>query len=358
MKEQRNTSITPISYSLSMGNAICNIEADLPLENIWSHCLGPYFSFGLPIVAPGIYFQIQHNAINTINELVSKTIFTQDIPLHMEWRGRLGTLENGKFSVVQNLQLGSLYLIRHGDIPLVFLLYPDTSDPEALDALRIVRGWVMRRFEMGGFVRCHMAVLAHEKRAIAFIGNQGAGKTSFMLSLLRSRKNYGFVTNDKALVGTCKTEDYQRVFVQGLPLAAAISVDSLSSCPEIKPTSWVIKKKQYLWPIDLATSFNADCISGAFLSTICSCRIDLSAKDVVISRIPPEDRLLLKDGPVLQFSDNLNPHWLLDLLNMEATSPKVADILLDLQWFQLRGNPWCTNWLEKAKGILLEKEDI
>src|SRR5579859_208954 len=343
------------SFSVGMTDIICNVRCDIALQKTWNHYLAPYFVLDSTSPHPGARFTLRQYAKSDIEDRLWRATFQSNVLLHGEMAGRIGRRLDTGHLLVQNLQLESLYEIAPDPIPSVELLYPGPFDSDALDSLRIVRGWVVRSMEMRGASRCHMSALARGGKAIAFIGDQGAGKTSFMLSLLRTQRGYEFIANDKALIGAGGNGRTVHPAIWGLPLAVAISTASLPSCPEIAPTrdSRIIDGKLYLWPQDLAQDLNTSCTPKAELAVVCFCHLDLRKAGITTSAIPPENRPPLEHSPLLQFTDRINPDWLLEILHMPTPKPTTAGLLLNVPWIQLEGNPWYEGWPQLADKLLL-----
>ncbi len=343
------------SFSVAIGDIICNVECNIALYKTWTHYLAPYFTLGPTSPCPGAHFILRQHATNVIDARLYRATFQDNVLLHGEMAGRIGRRLDTGHLLVQNLQLGCLYEIAVDPIPSVELLYPGPFDSGVLDGLRIVRGWVIREVEMRGANRCHMSALARHGKAIAFVGDQGAGKTSFMLSLLRTQRGYEFIANDKALIGPGMNGRVVIPTIYGLPLAVAIGINSLPSCPEIALTkdSRIIDGKLYLWPQELARNLTTSCTSQAKLAVVCFCHLDLGKTEVTASVLPLADHPSLEQSPVLQFTDRINPDWLLELLHMPTPKSTTAELLLDIPWIQLEGNPWCEGWPSLADELML-----
>lgn len=96
--------------------------------------------------------------------------------------------------------------------------------PLSLVLLRVLRalsiGSMMRR----GALLLHASALAGEERAIIFIGNKGAGKTTLMLHGLRA--GFKFVSNDRVLLS-------KEGNVTGVPMASGLNRDTLEEFEEL-----------------------------------------------------------------------------------------------------------------------------
>lgn len=236
------------------------------------------------------------------------------------------------------------YVVPDGGPVALTLAYPADFETWELDAFQVIRGLLQAAVEHAGRRKFHGSSIAMaDGRAIVFVGDSGAGKTSFMLSALRQTPA-SFVANDKLHMSADGR-------VHGLPMALSIGMNSLESIPEISVTSTsrIIGGELYLWPEALAAALGRQLASGLPVGLVVAPELDLSAAELTTRPLGRAERQELIDGPVSEFTDRIQPWWLIDELGLRGElGPFPA--LLDCDWIMVRGNPWRSGY-----GALLEK---
>jgi hypothetical protein len=323
-------------FAVTFGGHRWGVASDVAMREHWEHWAQPFFR------------------VDDADRLTSRNVEVRAT--------RIGDAPRDAERIVLHGEHGGaawwdddVWHVRHSSLPVVYswsaslgrqiLCFDyDRTMPAndiSLDVFRVVRGLLCAEPEVAQRSRAHMAVVARGDVAIAFVGDKGAGKTSFSLSLLDAHPAVGFVTNDKAQI---EHED-GRVMVHGLPLAAAIGLESVPSMPAltVDGASRVIDGKLYLWPQDLAGLMGKRCVASAPLGLVCACELDLAAHD---AKTAPIDHVAAQDyvtGPVSQYTDRINPDWL--IRRVFGVVPKdVPKTLLDVPWVRVRGNPWTNSW--------------
>lgn len=315
-----------------------SVRTEVPLLGAWVDWAEPFAELSLPEDRPA-------DIVIVRRELEPAPPGARQVVLHGELPG-LAWEEDGCLHV-RGLESDAGYMWtreerREGGGLLTLAYGPAMPDHEAaLDAFRVVRGLVCADSEFTGRSRAHMSVVAREGRAVAFVGDKGAGKTSFALSILRADPSVAFLANDKAQVEPVGTS----LRVHGLPLAAAVSIDSIPDVPEITLNSYsrIIENKVYLWPLQLASILSRQCVPSALLDLVCFCELDLRAASVIVGPIEPDEIADLISGPVSQYTDRINPDWL--IRHVYGTVPRrPPDALTHARWVRLQGNPWTPSW--------------
>lgn len=96
------------------------------------------------------------------------------------------------------------------------------SNENAEDALRaLVIRIIVQHYSQRGFSFFHGSVVERNGRAVAFVGEKGSGKTSFLLDLIYNR-GWKYLADDLMMVGS----DDDHALVHGLQSSVNIDIDS------------------------------------------------------------------------------------------------------------------------------------
>lgn len=332
----------------------CIVNTSSKLEKAWERFVYPFFEIEMVInndEIKGIYLDVDEDP-KFISYCDRKSRYDlKFIKLHGSLIGEVISEEKNKILIfVRNLQV--CYVVEHnnGDITHIKYVCGRFSEEMSLDLLRIVRGILIGLAQKkDGIKKVHMSIVAIESEAIAFVGGEGAGKTSFMLTFLKQFNNSFFVTNDKALLILSKEKD---ITVWGLPYAASIGFKTLDSHREIpfNEETRVIKDKAYYWPQELARYLNRSISSVAKLSSIIAVQIIPSSTQLDCLEVKfNKDKFILDN--ILSFSDTITPYWLLEFMNIspfmqESANKKWLDLLEQRYLYKIIGNP-CNKNLRK-----------
>ncbi|MEV4344511.1 hypothetical protein AB0J83_08540 [Actinoplanes sp. NPDC049596] len=322
-------------YTYSMGPASVRVESaeELPHWHQWAETFSGFEEALGPEPAPSLTA-----SIHFADELSPLGADADSLTLHAERAGRGLRRSDGALEV-ENLDKPAHYTVTATSVGQIHLdmVYPYGQTYWELDAFQLVRGWIQAVAESSGRKKFHGSALAKGDFGIVFVGDSGAGKTSFMLSALRSGK-YAFISNDKLHIDESGT-------IYGLPMSAAISTDSLGDIPELRVTrsSRVMKSKLYLWPDQLAHALATSCQADAPLRLVIQADIDLSASGVSIAPLDGPSISRLANGPIRHFTDRVQPHWIIDELGLRA-SPGLTEAAFRVPWLRATGNPWSDAW--------------
>ena len=221
------------------------------------------------------------------------------------------------------------------------LLCEELSDSVTLDLLRLVRGVLIARLETAGHLKLHMAAAAFGQHALAFVGAEGAGKTSALIATLMRVRHAGFVANDKVLLDRLS----HGLLLRGLPLAVSIRRPTYPWLPPaLRESSESGSADRLVWPRTLTAAAGATLVPAARLRAVVHVAIDLDA--TALSMKPLTDVAVkehILHRAICEFSDKVTPHWLLQWLEPDcarATQGEIGVQIARLPWWFLSGHPW------------------
>ncbi|WP_242267232.1 hypothetical protein [Bacillus cereus group sp. BfR-BA-01518] len=333
-------------YHMNFIDKKCSIDSDINLINEWESFIDPYIDIQNNYEKDNekIHFIVKEDSTK-IKGFSASLNGKQDIELHCDLYGKV-ILENNLETIIfiDSLRV-AYYIQKNKDGFCITYYYEKFSNEISLDLLRIVRGILIALIERDGLTKVHMATVANDKNAICFIGGEGAGKTSFMLSFLKQIENSRFVTNDKALIDLTKNDG--NLSVWGTPYAISIGNGALQSSPEIEVTSKtrVINNEAYFWPNELKQHLNREIQTHAKVSFIFVVTINpkLDHLEYEIIHESQTKREFIQQY-VLNFSDRIAPNWLNNFIGIcPEVQEKAEDLFLNIPIIKLYGNPWDGN---------------
>jgi hypothetical protein len=252
------------------------------------------------------------------------------ISLHQGHRGSISALEAGH--IVVNHSCGVHYHVEGGDTPTVTCCV--AGGRPGIDALQVVRGLLvaagMRREAL---VPLHGAVLSvGDGHGVVLTGPKNAGKTSFALGLLSrlGRDGAALVSNDKVLLDTETLRAY------GLPYAIAMHAGTLAQLPALAHLP--VRRaggKSLFWPPDVAAALGFGVRASVVLREQWCCDLEIARAETVLR---PGPALGSECDSLAEFSSNLLPIWLLNLLGQGA--PVLPIKAVGIPTYRVEGNPW------------------
>ena len=250
------------------------------------------------------------------------------LTLHQGQRGTI--FEAGSGHLVVNHTRRVHYHVESGEVPTVRLCLG--GGRPGIDAFQVIRGLLVGAgMRTGRLVPMHGAVLSLGGHGVLLAGGKDAGKTSFTLGLLsRGAKDAALVANDKLLLDTVTLRAH------GLPYAIAMQPGTLAQLPGLAglPRRRVGERALF-WPADVAAALGAGHRASVELKEQWWCGLDL-ARDGAALR--PGGQCGRRFDPLAEFSSNLLPVWLLELLGLWA--PEASPVVVDVPVYRLEGNPW------------------
>jgi hypothetical protein len=250
------------------------------------------------------------------------------LALHQGQRGTL--LRTGSGHLVINHSRRVHYHVESGAVPVVRLCL--SGGRPGIDAFQVLRGLLVGAgMRAERLVPLHGAVLSLGGHGVLLGGGRNAGKTSFALGLLsRGARDVALVANDKVLLDTATLRAH------GLPYAIAMQAGTLARLPALAglPRRRV-GARELFWPADVAAALGVGLRASVELKEQWWCDLDLT-RGAAVLQPGPQDRS--RFDPLAEFSSNLLPVWLLELLGLGAPAPSAAAV--DVPVYRLGGNPW------------------
>ncbi|KYK38675.1 MAG: hypothetical protein AYK18_00730 [Theionarchaea archaeon DG-70] len=325
----------PYTYCIQFLDHVCTVTTHIDLLREWTPLLTPFFTIVKRESEAHINFSVEENP-NTVTHLLQNQGSAPSIQLHCEATGRIVAQAPGRTTIVSP-ELQTVYAVETlKDQYSIEYMCKKFSTAIKLDLLRLVRGTLVGlTSEMR---KVHMSVAAKED-GIAFVGGKNAGKTSFMLAFLKQVEGSAFLANDKTLLSV----NNDTLTVWGLPYAVSIGFGALQCCDEIpvNEKTRIINDKAYFWPEELAEHLGRAVIPSSSLSAVVQVHIDPAVSTLTLREVPPQKRKKIVQEEITTFSDRVDPHWLLNLLEMTpAHNDRVTDLLVQKKWYTLYGNPW------------------
>lgn len=283
--------------------------------------------------------------LRALSRLADSSLDRRPMVLHGAQEGVAFVDETGLSSVVHGGGHVVYQRARVGPLARVCFICGEFSDEVVLDLLRIVRGLCIGAAEAAAFRCLHMAALARQGSAIAFIGPSGAGKTSCVLSVLQEHADAAFVTNDKALVRV----EAGSACVTGLPYAVSIGRRAFELCEPLArlPAVRWFEGEALIFPRDIAWALGRSLCPVARLDGFIWVSLDPEAASAQVRAVDDrrERRAVLSEH-VHRFTHQIHPSWLLEWIGLSAgASGEPSDELCELPFLEFRGNPWHSSQL-------------
>jgi GTPase SAR1 family protein len=330
-------------YSVKFLNHQCTIDTPFDFVKEWELYLLPFFEIGENgSTKSQFHFCLQANPDLVLhffkNKLRNKA---NTVSLHCDLVGEKIYEEN--YQVILLVQeIESVYIIENTGVCYnIQYICKSFSNSIILDLLRLIRGVLIGLAQQDGMQKSHMAVVTLRKNAIAFLGNKGAGKTSFMIAFLKQFYQSSFLTNDKALLMLSPNKS---ITVFGLPYAIPIGFGTLDSCKEIPlgNETRIINNKAYFWPTQLVEQcLNRSVSPSSTLSSLVKVQINPTATELTYFEVTNflQKKNIIEE--IFIFSDEVTPHWLLNILGINPISSNYCmEHLMQKPLYQVCGNPW------------------
>ncbi len=226
----------------------------------------------------------------------------------------------------------------------VYLDYANETLDNGIDVLQIVRGMVIFDLIRAGWKRVHGAFASMGSRGIMFVGDKGAGKTSFLFSAMKDIPGLEYIANDKALW----RKDNGGVIVRGLPYAVAISLEAMDAVNWLRRLNGarVIGRKAYAFHPELWEAFGWSIRADCRLEVVVDCRLDLTQRSATLVACDRDRHKLAASAASANVKDRVTPTWI------EAENPHFLEteqdqmnLLRPSLWLMAEGNPWGgTDW--------------
>lgn len=327
-------------YRITFLNSYCTVDTMIDLKEKWDHIVEPFMKIEIDEFSTvgQIHFCFERNKQPIVRKDIG--IF---LDLHCNLVGRMFSENN--VTTIWVDELGVFYVLEQNEDVLFFNYYfTEYSEEINMDFMRIVRGALISIAEAMGLMKAHMSIVATGDSASAFIGDEGAGKTSFMLSYLTQFKRAALITNDKTLLVISKD---QQLDAYGLPYAVSIGAGALIRLPEIRiqDKTRIINKEAYFWPVEVTLSLKRKISKSAKISRIFYVRIAPERDGIdCVPIYDPEEKKTHIQKHVINFSDRISPKWLDKWIGVSnAPVDIIVDNLLRIPMYRLEGNPWQVN---------------
>lgn len=311
---------------LSFGRTSAVVDCPKPL-NLWARMAHPFAALSvdsdagsMPVLSVAVWFSHELPEVGAGPEL----------GLH----GSVMAVVDGDGRLRRTDGQASYHLSSGNGRAVINICYNSDYSEWQLDLFQVVRGYVQAAEEaLGGWRKVHASAVSTVAGATIFVGDSGAGKTSFMLSSLQ-RYGASFVANDKLHVSDTG-------IIRGLPMAASISLDMLGSVPEIeiRPDSRVIGGDLYLWPLDLSEELDCGLVVEDRCHRVVIADLRLADSGVSLRRAGADEVALMMSGPMSVFTDRIQPWWAIEGA-LPRVEPSPPDVLQHAEWYVASGNPW------------------
>jgi hypothetical protein len=320
------------SYCIQFLDHKCSVTTPFDLKKEWTPLVTPFFQIAENEAEAPIHFLVKEDS--KIDHLFQLSKDSTPLTLHCDAAGTL--VKTPHQTIVLSPELHTAYIVDRSEHTITYVC-KKFSHSASLDLLQLVRGVLVGLAQNNG-MKVHMSVTASKDDAIAFVGGKNAGKTSFMLAFLKQIGGSSFIANDKALLRS----NNRTVTVWGLPYAVSIGFGALDCCDEIPVNSKtrIIEDKAYFWPSEIAEYLNRSIVTSQDISTIVQVHIDPADSNLRFCEVAPPERKRIVSEEVITFSDKVDPHWLLHLLDITFVQEDLTDLLVQKQWYRLQGNPW------------------
>lgn len=344
-------------YLINFLNYQCTIYSSADLLNLWSDFVDPYFKIALCENIKSEYaFYIDEN-YSTVERLINEKFkhTSHQILLHCDVKAEMYT-DSTSGVIVLAKSIETAYMIeKHSTKNIVRYICNEFGSLSCLDLFRLVRGVLEGQARQAGALKVHMSAATLGNNTIAFIGDAGAGKTSFMLSFLKNYYGAGFLTNDKVLLNI----DNRNIYLYGLPYAVSIGYGSLKCCEEIivNQNTRIINEEAYFWPKELSSMLGCEVVAVSSLKVIFIVKINHKEDGLTFSEITcAEEKYQFLKKNVLCYSDKVTPYWLLNILGINIKlNEKVKVVLTERRLFRIYGNPWGNTFKDVVNKIISEE---
>lgn len=260
----------------------------------------------------------------------------QAITLHADMAGMVA--KDGGATETLYMNDAFLVSVRNREVHVVTTSW---GNQEVLEAVRLIRGILggLAASEFG-MVRGHGAAVRVPSDVVLFIGQKGAGKTSFVTSLLRSDGTKAqFITNDK-----CVLDENRAVW--GIPYAVAISPEALVETPQLQSLATdrrvTSSGKLLYWPDQYAKAFDRNTDRGGIVTIAVLPHLDLTDK-CVRYRPANEPEVVQALNTLTTDDDDVHPQWLCKQLNLDIqklNSETISQVFATTNFVVAEGNPW------------------
>jgi hypothetical protein len=338
--EREKGSGSSYTYDIQFMNHTCTVNTEIDIARKWATFLNPFFSIRRKLEDADIRFFVEENP-QLVDDLLAAHEDAPPIHLHCGALGRVIEEKPGHLVVVSPA-LQTVYIVEPcRDQSTITYICREFSHEIDLDLLRLVRGILVGLAQSSKMKKVHVSAVAQEK-GIAFVGKKDAGKTSFMLAFLQQVREASLIANDKALV----SESQNNLVMWGLPYAVSIGFGALQCCANIPfdEQTRIIGDKAYFWPRELSQYMGRPISLSSPVEAVVQVQIDVARNDLKTRDIPLEERRKIIQEEIFTFSDMVDPHWLLNFLDIApAQNQRVRDLLMQKEWYCFYGNPWNGN---------------
>lgn len=328
-------------YAIHFWGHCCTVDTSLNLYEKLHPILEPYMRIeAAEAVSSGkVHFHLEMNP-TAVMDYARQVEGAPALQLHCDLDGRIHYDSTTAIIYVHELRVA--YVLERSGGRLAFrYVYDEFTSEVELDFMRIARGTLIALAEASGWRKAHMAVVGQGGCGVAFIGGEGAGKTSFMLSFLTQLEHARLITNDKALLAQA-SDSGNMVEAYGLPYAVSIGAGALTHLPiEVNSETRIINEEAYFWPREVAQRLERETSRRIALQWIFHVRIVPEQQGLTCSVVHhAEERRELLLSHVLRFSDRITPSWLNRWLDVTVSPVSVPESLLTVPMLRVEGNPW------------------
>ncbi|OVE67260.1 hypothetical protein CCS79_14120 [Clostridium diolis] len=336
-------------YTINFLEYNCYVYSKYNLGDMWEDISIPYFTITKNDnnCSCKYTFYVDDDLLHSKEKIQFKLIPIREINLHCKLQGKLYSNETDESIIIRNDENALYQIINLDSESIIKCKYKEFNKSISLDLFRLVRGVLEGLARNKYMLKSHMSCVSIRKQCVSFVGVEGAGKTSFMLSCLKQFSEAELLTNDKSLL---EYNTDAKIRVIGLPYAVSIGQGALEHCNEIKMDDdiRIIDDEIYIWHTKLVSYLNKKVSMNSELGVIVQVEINPDINKLQLQEITDyNEKANLIEKDILSFSDKVTPYWLLEMLNINISKNEIIrQQLLKQKFYKLYGNPWIKSYKE------------
>ena len=311
----------------------------------WKRTCEPYFQVDEFVDGTEDYVIYYYGAGTFAPNVKSEHIFSTDTIWFgkIDWYLRTDKKLHGKNASIE------LVVSIGPDQTVIEIFESDTFKFSSLDALRLVRSLLITPSISDGKTLVHMSMVSFDGLGIGFIGDSGAGKTSFAGAFLEANPTASLITNDKAIYSSTDNS------IVGLPFAITIDERTIGNFEDFKVENDArFENGEYLfWPNDYTANLGRQTQRTEQLDVLFSVQATFGANFTSISKVVGASKLG-KIAPFWDYRDSVSWNWITEVLQTSSGNDQNVHLGSGTNVYDIIGNPFRSECQERLRQIIYD----